>query len=92
MAMKILASPPVVTYHVATIASDGKVTDSEALNTNDIHNPMKSVNDALVQVNFPAFFTGCGINCFASVINNLNSAVNNLSASRSCILDADYSI
>ncbi|NIH11438.1 MAG: FliC/FljB family flagellin [Serratia symbiotica] len=85
------SNPPVITYHVAKIASDGKVTDGDQLDAKDIHNPMKSVDDALTQVYSLRSSLGVVQNRFASVINNLNSAVNNLSASRSRILDADYS-
>ncbi|MBF1996517.1 FliC/FljB family flagellin [Serratia symbiotica] len=85
------SKPPVITYHVAKIASDGKVTDDDLLDAKDIHNPMKSVDDALTQVDSLRSSLGAVQNRFASVINNLNSAVNNLSASRSRILDADYS-
>ena len=38
----------------------------------------------------PAFFPGAVQNRFDSVIKNLNSTVNNLSASQSRIRDADY--
>ncbi|MBQ0956808.1 FliC/FljB family flagellin [Serratia symbiotica] len=85
------SKPPVITYQVAKIASDGKVTDGDPLDAKDIHNPMKSVDDALTQVDSLRSSLGAVQNRFASVINNLNSAVNNLSASRSRILDADYS-
>ncbi|NIG88381.1 FliC/FljB family flagellin [Serratia symbiotica] len=85
------SKPPVITYHVAKIASDGKVTEGDPLDAKDIHNPMKSVDDALTQVDSLRSSLGAVQNRFASVINNLNSAVNNLSASRSRILDADYS-
>lgn len=86
-----LSKPPVIIYNVAKIGSDGKVTDGDPLDAKDIHNPMKSVDDALTQVDSLRSSLGAVQNHFASVINNLNSAVNNLSASRSRILDADYS-
>lgn len=50
MTRKILATPMSITYHLAKIASDGKVTDNDQLDAKDIHNPMKSVDDALTQV------------------------------------------
>lgn len=51
---------------------------------------MKTVDAALKQVDSLRSSLGAAQNRFASVISNLDSAVNNLSESRSRILDADF--
>ncbi|UQY44183.1 FliC/FljB family flagellin [Mixta hanseatica] len=61
---------------------------------NNINDPsaklMKTVDAALKQVDSLRSSLGAAQNRFASVISNLDSAVNNLSESRSRILDADF--
>ncbi|MDU3817347.1 MAG: FliC/FljB family flagellin [Pantoea sp.] len=51
---------------------------------------LKTVDDALNQVDALRSNLGAAQNRFASVISNLDSTVNNLSESRSRILDADF--
>lgn len=53
-------------------------------------NLMQTVDDALKQVDSLRSNLGAAQNRFASVISNLDSTVNNLSESRSRILDADF--
>lgn len=61
---------------------------------NDFKDPsaklMETVDAALKQVDSLRSSLGAAQNRFASVISNLDSAVNNLSESRSRILDADF--
>ena len=51
---------------------------------------LKTVDDALNQVDALRSNTGAAQNRFASVISNTDSTVNNLSESRSRITDADF--
>lgn len=53
-------------------------------------NPLSAVDDAMAQVDEMRSGLGATQNRFDSVISNLNSTVNNLSESRSRILDADF--
>lgn len=53
-------------------------------------NPLDAVDDAMAQVDELRSGLGATQNRFDSVISNLNSTVNNLSESRSRILDADF--
>lgn len=53
-------------------------------------NPLGAVDDAMAQVDELRSGLGATQNRFDSVISNLNSTVNNLSESRSRILDADF--
>lgn len=53
-------------------------------------NPLTAVDDAMAQVDELRSGLGATQNRFDSVISNLNSTVNNLSESRSRILDADF--
>ncbi|WP_145525176.1 FliC/FljB family flagellin [Yersinia vastinensis] len=52
--------------------------------------PLKTIDDALANVDKLRSSLGAAQNRFDSVISNLNSTVNNLSESRSRILDADF--
>lgn len=76
----------------ATIGQDGKVTDSKkAVNTEQAtEDPLEKIDAALAQVDKMRSGLGAVQNRFDSVISNLNSTVNNLSESRSRILDADF--
>ncbi|EFH7844112.1 FliC/FljB family flagellin, partial [Escherichia coli] len=62
-------------------------TGKSALNTAD---PLKAIDAALSQVDKLRSGLGAVQNRFDSVISNLNNTVNNLSESRSRILDADF--
>lgn len=53
-------------------------------------NQLKTIDDALSQVDKMRSGLGASQNRFASVISNLDSTVDNLSESRSRILDADF--
>ncbi|TGB80788.1 FliC/FljB family flagellin [Escherichia sp. E4702] len=69
--------------YTATVADTGK----NATNTAD---PLKAIDSALSQVDKLRSGLGAVQNRFDSVISNLNNTVNNLSESRSRILDADF--
>ncbi|TLJ01005.1 FliC/FljB family flagellin, partial [Escherichia sp. E3659] len=69
--------------YTATVADTGK----NATNTAD---PLKAIDAALSQVDKLRSGLGAVQNRFDSVISNLNNTVNNLSESRSRILDADF--
>ncbi len=78
-------------YYEATVDATGKVTEGKALSTDKATNdPLKLIDAALSQVDGLRSGLGAVQNRFTSVINNLNSTVINLSASRSRILDADF--
>lgn len=80
------------TYFTANIADDGKVTKGAAktFDSTATADPLKTLDNALSQVDQLRSSLGAVQNRFDSVINNLNSTVNNLSASQSRIQDADY--
>ncbi|RZN44913.1 MULTISPECIES: FliC/FljB family flagellin [unclassified Escherichia] len=73
----------------APTAYKATVTDTgvNAVNTTD---PLKAIDAALSQVDKLRSGLGAVQNRFDSVISNLNNTVNNLSESRSRILDADF--
>lgn len=76
----------------ADIDEQGNVTDSKkAVNTTQAtEDPLEKIDAALAQVDKLRSGLGAVQNRFDSVISNLNSTVNNLSESRSRILDADF--
>lgn len=69
-----------------TMTDSGKAV-STAQATSD---PLTKIDEALAQVDEMRSGLGAVQNRFASVISNLNNTVNNLSESRSRILDADF--
>ncbi|TGB80789.1 FliC/FljB family flagellin [Escherichia sp. E4702] len=73
----------VPTAYKATVTDTGV----NAANTTD---PLKAIDAALSQVDKLRSGLGAVQNRFDSVISNLNNTVNNLSESRSRILDADF--
>ncbi|TCV95567.1 FliC/FljB family flagellin [Biostraticola tofi] len=79
-------------YYEATMDATGKVTEGKALTVGGktTADPLKLIDAALSQVDGLRSGLGAVQNRFTSVINNLNSTVINLSASRSRILDADF--
>ena len=91
----------VATYLDATVATAGDpavfakgtdldlTVDADAAIMTKI-NPLGAVDDAMAQVDELLSGLGATQNRFDSVISNLNSTVNNLSESRSRILDADF--
>lgn len=80
----------VSTLMTATITDTGATFANGANFTDPSAKLMKSVDAALKQVDSLRSSLGAAQNRFASVISNLDSAVNNLSESRSRILDADF--
>ncbi len=76
-------------HDLATGNSSVTVTDTgvNAINTAD---PLKTIDAALSQVDKLRSGLGVVQNRFDSVISNLNNTVNNLTESRSRILDADF--
>ncbi|QLK62428.1 FliC/FljB family flagellin [Enterobacteriaceae bacterium Kacie_13] len=71
-----------VAFTVSTAAADADMLKGVG--------QMKAIDDALSQVDELRSGLGAVQNRFDSVISNLNSTVNNLSESRSRILDADF--
>lgn len=67
-----------------------KFTDTAAIATQSTADPLKTIDAALAQVDKLRSGLGAVQNRFDSVISNLNNTVNNLSESRSRILDADF--
>lgn len=81
------AGPPVVPASVAFTRGTAATDDQIAAATSA---PLKTIDDALANVDKLRSSLGAAQNRFDSVISNLNSTVNNLSESRSRILDADF--
>ncbi|MFY4010028.1 flagellin [Achromobacter denitrificans] len=75
-----------VTWHNATVGVDGKV----AVTTETVVDPLDAIDKALASVDSLRSDLGAIQNRFESTITNLNNTVNNLSAARSRIEDADY--
>ncbi|MFE4112518.1 FliC/FljB family flagellin [Kosakonia sp. YIM B13611] len=76
---------------VANADKDGTITTGKAVSTTPATtDPLTKIDDALAQVDELRSGLGAVQNRFASVISNLNNTVNNLSQSRSRILDADF--
>ncbi|GDF33863.1 flagellin [Escherichia coli] len=69
------------TFTDTKVASGGKVSTAD---------PLKKIDAALAKVDKLRSGLGAVQNRFDSVISNLNNTVNNLSESRSRILDADF--
>lgn len=74
--------------YAATVAEDGKVTLGEELTVD----PLAKLDAALQQVDTIRSDLGAVQNRFQSTIANLSNTVNNLSAARSRIEDADYAV
>lgn len=67
-----------------------KDTGTKVVNTANTTDPLKAIDAALAKVDTMRSGLGAVQNRFDSVISNLNNTVNNLSESRSRILDADF--
>ncbi|WP_165720600.1 flagellin [Bordetella trematum] len=94
------------TAHTLTAHDNGKITDSKAnqyfvdakgeLTTDEVTttdrtvDPLAALDKALAKVDALRSELGAVQNRFESTISNLNNTVNNLSAARSRIEDADY--
>ena len=82
----------------ANLATPGKATftigaadfSAKSLKTQATDNPLKAIDDALAEVDKQRSSLGAVQNRFESAITNLGNTVNNLSAARSRIEDADY--
>ncbi|MCZ3383813.1 FliC/FljB family flagellin [Kosakonia sp. SOY2] len=75
----------------AVAAQNGDITTGKAVSTAQATtDPLSKIDEALAQVDELRSGLGAVQNRFASVISNLNNTVNNLSQSRSRILDADF--
>jgi len=77
--------------YAATVANDGEVTLGDEIGT-PTEDPLKKIDAALQQVDSLRSDLGAIQNRFQSTIANLNNTVNNLSAARSRIEDADYAV
>ena len=89
-----------------TVTEDGLTLDGKAVYVNDsgsltteadragtrTEDPLKALDSALQQVDDLRSHLGAIQNRFQSTIANLNNTVNNLSAARSRIEDADYAV
>lgn len=78
-------------YYAAKIDDVGAVTRGQELAVKS-DKPLESIDDALQQVDDLRSHLGAIQNRFQSTIANLNNTVNNLSAARSRIEDADYAV
>ncbi|CNK30900.1 flagellin [Yersinia frederiksenii] len=81
------STPAKVTFAAGTDLDP--VTDKDVLAA-VTSTPLKTLDDALANVDKLRSSLGAAQNRFDSVISNLNSTVNNLTESRSRILDADF--
>lgn len=79
--------PPVVEASVV-FAKGADATEEQIAAASNT--PLKTLDDALATVDKLRSSLGAAQNRFDSVISNLNSTVNNLTESRSRILDADF--
>lgn len=84
-------------YYDAKVAADGTVkidtAESKKVYTEDATaNPLSALDRAIGQVDSLRSELGAVQNRFQSTIANLNNTVNNLSAARSRIEDADYAV
>src|SRR5690606_25864258 len=87
-------------YYAATIGTDGKValkaadgtTTTTAAEAEIMVDPLAALDRALQNVDSLRSELGAVQNRFESTIANLNNTVNNLSAARSRIEDADYAV
>lgn len=72
------------------VDAEGKLTTEAKTATDRTVDPLKALDDALAKVDSLRSELGAVQNRFESTISNLNNTVNNLSAARSRIEDADY--
>ncbi|MGO3890233.1 MAG: FliC/FljB family flagellin [Paenalcaligenes sp.] len=80
-------------YFEAKLDNEGKVTRGAELSTAPTtEDPLATLDSALQQVDDLRSHLGAIQNRFQSTIANLNNTVNNLSAARSRIEDADYAV
>lgn len=79
------AAPP--TPDTVTFAVDADLTPEQL---EAMKGPLKTIDEAMAKVDELRSGLGAAQNRFDSVISNLNSTVNNLTESRSRILDADF--
>ncbi|MCB4323156.1 FliC/FljB family flagellin [Alcaligenes sp. 13f] len=80
-------------YFEAKVDNEGKVTRGAELSTvPTTEDPLATIDAALQQVDDLRSHLGAIQNRFQSTIANLNNTVNNLSAARSRIEDADYAV
>ncbi|CNI73804.1 FliC/FljB family flagellin [Yersinia mollaretii] len=76
-------APAEVKFTKGTAATDDEIASTK-------NTPLKTIDDAMAKVDELRSGLGAAQNRFDSVISNLNSTVNNLTESRSRILDADF--
>lgn len=74
----------------AAFTATAKDTGTKVANTATTVDPLKAIDAALAKVDTMRSGLGAVQNRFDSVISNLNNTVNNLSESRSRIMDADF--
>ncbi|WP_437123391.1 FliC/FljB family flagellin [Yersinia mollaretii] len=79
---------PATTEDSVTFAAGAPLTDKQLAAMGD--KSLKTIDDAMAKVDELRSGLGAAQNRFDSVISNLNSTVNNLTESRSRILDADF--
>ncbi|MGG4774154.1 FliC/FljB family flagellin [Paenalcaligenes sp. Me52] len=80
-------------FFEAKLDNEGKVTRGAELSTTPTtEDPLATLDSALQQVDDLRSHLGAIQNRFQSTIANLNNTVNNLSAARSRIEDADYAV
>ncbi len=82
------------TYYAADISAGGTVTRGDAfeVGTPATANPLAALDAALQKVDDLRSHLGAIQNRFESTVANLNNTINNLSAARSRIEDADYAV
>jgi flagellin len=79
-----------VTFTKADVTDADEIASYQQKATNTGNTPLATIDAAMAKVDEMRSGLGATQNRFASVISNLNSTVNNLSESRSRILDADF--
>ncbi|MDA5535580.1 FliC/FljB family flagellin [Yersinia mollaretii] len=78
-----VANPATVAFTKGAAADEDQIASTK-------NTPLKTIDDAMAKVDELRSGLGAAQNRFDSVISNLNSTVNNLTESRSRILDADF--
>ncbi|CQD37331.1 FliC/FljB family flagellin [Yersinia mollaretii] len=78
-----VADPATVAFTKGAVADEDQIASTK-------NTPLKTIDDAMAKVDELRSGLGAAQNRFDSVISNLNSTVNNLTESRSRILDADF--
>jgi flagellin len=85
-----IASPAAIGFAAGPTDADGSLTDVSVLTVDDANDMIERIDSALSSVSDLRSTFGAIQNRFESTIANLSAAVENLSASKSRIMDTDF--